>query len=92
MISVSIVASIISTATIQKVKDTFKFSHLVNAIISLLISYIIGFLYSISFYSSKIMYALWIGLYSTIGAEGLYKTFKGYFGLNSMDNGKEDKL
>ena len=90
-LSVSLVASIIATNTIQKIKDTFKFNHLVNSIISLILSYLIGMMYSITFYKPDIICSLWIGLYTMIGAERLYKAFNGYFGLNSA-NEKEDKL
>lgn len=86
MIYVSIVASIIATEIIQKVKETFNLSQIFNRYISLILSFIIGFFYSLSFYSPDILCSIWIGIYTLAGAEGIYKTFKGKIGLNSLDD------
>ena len=83
MVSVAIFASIISTGFIQKLKQTFGFSNYINKLLSLFFSFILGFLFSLSFYSSYIIYDLWIGLFTSVGAETLYKTFKGTLGLQS---------
>lgn len=90
MIYVSIIASFISSQAIQKIKEVFNKSSMFNKIISLFLSFTIGVVYSLSFYNSNIIYALWVGLFTLIGAQGLYKTFKGYFGLESIQN-KENK-
>ena len=90
MLYVASIASIISSQVIQKVKQTFNFGSIFNKLISIFLSYGIGLCYALSFYTSNLLYALWIGLFTLIGAEGLYKTFKGYFGLESSDNEKKD--
>lgn len=89
LIYISILASIISSQTIQKIKEIFNLSRIFNSILSLFLSFIIGFCFSISFYSVNLLYAVWIGLFTLVGAEGLYKTFKGYFGLGSTDKGTD---
>lgn len=89
LIYVSILASIISSQTIQKIKEMFNLPSIFNSIMALFLSFIIGFCFAISFYSVNLLYAVWIGLFTLIGAEGLYKTFRGYFGLgssNELDN------
>ena len=83
MIHIAIVASMISTQMIQKIKHTFSIKGRMNKILSLIISFLIGFGYSLSFYSSRILYAVWIGLFTLIGAEAIYRNFNGFFGLNS---------
>ena len=83
MVSVAIFASIISTGFIQKLKQTFGLSSFLNKILSLFFSFALGFLFSLSFYSSDIIKDLWIGLFTSVGAETLYKTFKGTLGLES---------
>ena len=86
ILSVSVVSSIISSQAIQKIKETFNFGVTFNKIISIFLSFGIGFCYSLSFYTANILYAVWIGIFTLIGAEGLYKTFKGYFGLTSSND------
>ena len=86
MLHISIIGSIISSQIIQKIKHIMKLSTRFNKFISSLISFITGFTYSLCFYSSNKIYAIWIGLFTLIGAEGMYKTFKGSFGLASLNN------
>lgn len=88
LISVSLIASVISSQLIQKIKETFNLGSLFNSIISIFISFAVGFSYSYSFYSDNILYSIWIGLFTLIGAEGLYKALSGKFGLNSVSNQK----
>ena len=82
LLFVSMWASVISTQLIQKIKNIFKFGKMFNNIISLFISFIIGFGYSYSFYSEKLTYCLWIGLFTLVGAENLYKIFNKKYGIN----------
>ncbi len=89
MLYVASISSIISAAFIQKIKELFLLGKTFNSIISFITSYIIGFFYALSFYSPVILYAVWIGVFTLIGAESLYKTFKGFFGLNSVSNQKK---
>lgn len=81
MIYVSVIASIISSQAIQKIKAMLGGGKKFNAFISIVISLGIGISYALSFYTTNILYALWIGIFTLIGAESLYKTFKGFFGL-----------
>ena len=94
MIYVAAIASIISSQAIQKIKDTFNFGKIGNSIISIFLSISIGICYSLSFYTSNLLYAIWIGLFTLIGAEGLYKTFRGFFGLKSKNktNSLDEKV
>ncbi len=90
LLYISTISSIISSQVIQKMKQTFNFGSVFNKLISIFLSFGIGICYALSFYTSNLLYAIWIGLFTLIGAEGLYKTFKGYFGLSSGDNEKKD--
>lgn len=80
ILSIAITASIINTQTIQYIKDNLKIN---NSFIFALISFIIGTIFSITFAEFNIKEALWCGFISVIGAENLYRIFKGKFGLNS---------
>lgn len=80
ILTVAITSGIISTQTIQYIKDNFKIN---NNLIFSLVSFIIGVLFSITFSNFNIKESLWCGFVSIIGAESLYKIFKGKFGLES---------
>ena len=86
MLSVSLIASIISSQAIQKIKETLKLGNLFNGIIAIFLSFGIGFCYSLSFYASNLLYAVWIGIFTLVGSEGIHKAFKGAFGLKSANN------
>ncbi len=88
MLHVAIVASIISSQMIQKIKYIFKLSSGFNKLLSLLISFVSGYVYSYCFYSTNTVYDIWIGIFTVIGAEGMYKSFKGSFGLSSLNTEK----
>lgn len=89
LLYVSIIASIIASQAIQKVKETFKLNSTFNNVLSIIMSFSIGFSYALTFYTTNLVYAIWIGIFTLIEARSLYKTFKGFFGLESIS--KENK-
>lgn len=72
---VAVGASVISTATIQKIKEQLK-NKKVLFIISLIVSIAIGTLFSLSFTELSLINSIWVGLVTWIGADALYKTFE----------------
>ena len=88
MLHIAILGSIISSQIIQRLKHIIKQSSRINKLISSVISFVTGFAYAYCFYTTKIVYDVWIGLFTLIGSEGLYKSFKGSFGLETINNGK----
>lgn len=72
---VAVGASVISTATIQKIKEQLK-NKKVLFIISLIVSIVIGTLFSLSFTELSLINSIWVGLVTWIGADALYKTFE----------------
>lgn len=88
MLHMAIIGSIISSQIIQKFKHIVKKSSKFNKFISSIISFIIGYAYAYCFYTTKVVYDIWIGVFTLIGAEGMYKSFKGSFGLETINNGK----
>lgn len=74
---VSIATSIITTAFVQKVKETIKFKKSNRLVfISFIVSMIVGPLFSLSFSNVSIINSLWVGLISFLGADMLYKMFE----------------
>lgn len=76
LVVVAIMLSCITTAFIQMTKGMFKTSKYI-----VLYSFIINMLLSIpfckSFSSANLLQSLWVGLFSFIGADALYKSLEG---------------
>jgi len=90
LLIIAISSSIISTAFIQKIKtmSILKCSDCL-IYISFFISMLFGIVFTISFTNYDTISALWVGLFSFIGADSLYKAFedkifKSYSTLNDV--------
>ena len=83
ILSTASLASLIATQTIQYIKDNFK---IVNHFVFIVVNFMIGFLFSISFTNLSIVNSLWCGFVVIIGAVALYKIFKGKLGLKSSNS------
>ena len=73
---ISSVLSIITCAFIQKVKGFFLCSNHI-AICSLLVNIVIGIIFCYSFTEIEFPTSIWIGLFSFLGADTIYKTLEG---------------
>ena len=87
---VAIASSIISTATIQKVKGVLKNKTLLY-ILALIISVAIGILFALSFSDLNIQNAIWVGLVTWVGADTIYQAFedKIFTSFSDMNNNNE---
>ena len=72
---VAMASSIVSTATIQKVKGALKNKTLLY-VLALVISFAIGALFALSFSNLDIKNALWVGLITWVGADAIYQAFE----------------
>lgn len=72
---VSITASIVSTATIQKIKEQLK-SKKWLFFVSLISSIVIGITFALSFTELSLINSVWVGLITWIGADVIYKSFE----------------
>lgn len=72
---VAMASSIVSTATIQKVKGALKNKTLLY-VLALVISIAIGTLFALSFSNLDIKNALWVGLITWVGADAIYQAFE----------------
>ncbi len=87
---VAIASSVISTATIQKIKEIIKNKNILY-IVALLISVATGISFALSFSNLNIKYSLWVGLVTWIGADAIYKVFedKIFKSFSNMNNKNE---
>ncbi len=72
---VSIAASIVSTATIQKIKEQLK-SKKCLFFVSLILSIGIGIAFALSFTELSLINSIWVGLITWLGADMIYKSFE----------------
>lgn len=74
---VGMASGIVTTAFVQKIKETIKFKKSNRlVIVSFIVSMVLGTLFSLSFSNTNLVNSLWVGLFSFIGADTLYKLFE----------------
>jgi hypothetical protein len=74
---IAIASSIITTAFVQKIKESFAFKKSNRlVIVAFVVSMAIGTLFALSFSDIDFVNALWSGLISFIGADTIYKMFE----------------
>ena len=76
MLVVSVALSTITCIFVQKTKRYFPCSNCL-CIYSLIVNMVIGILFCISFTSIKFPQSLWIGMFSFLGADSIYKALEG---------------
>lgn len=76
LLIIAIALSVITCSFIQKTKGIFKKSKWIN-IYSLVVNLVFGVVFCMSFTETDFINGLWVGLFSYIGADTLYKTLEG---------------
>lgn len=76
MLIISITLSVITCAFIQKTKKQFKSSKCLP-IYSFFINIIIGIAFCLTFTEISFPTSIWVGLFSFIGADSIYKSLEG---------------
>ena len=76
LLIIGIALSVITCAIIQKTKSLFKSSKFIT-LYSFIINMVVGIVFSITFTDVNIPTSLWIGLFSFLGADSIYKSLEG---------------
>lgn len=77
LLLIACASSIISTAFVQKIKTASIIKcNSCLLYISFFVSMIFGIIFTLSFTSYGIKESLWVGLFSFLGADSLYKAFE----------------
>ena len=77
LLIISVASSVITTSLVQKIKESFTFKKSSCIIIvSFVVSMIFGTLFALTFSEAKMVESLWVGLFSFVGADTLYKAFE----------------
>lgn len=72
---IAIGSSIISTAVIQKIKETLKTKKWLQ-LIAFLVSMALGMFFTKTFTDKDMIISVWVGICSWVGADALYKAFQ----------------
>ena len=76
LLVIGIALSAITCAIIQKTKSLFKSSKFIT-LYSFIINMVVGIVFSITFTDVTLPTSLWIGLFSFLGADSIYKSLEG---------------
>lgn len=76
LLLVAITNSTITVSFIQKTKHRCRKKHHIT-IYSFFVNLILGLLFTYTFTDLDLIYGLWVGLFSYIGADTIYKTLEG---------------
>lgn len=76
LLVISVALSAITCTIIQKTKFLLKSSKWIT-LYSFIVNIVVGIIFSITFTSINFPQNLWIGLFSFLGADSIYKTLEG---------------
>ena len=76
LLLIAIANSVVMTLFIQKIKETFNVNSKMIVFISFVINMVIGSLFSLSFSDVSLINSIWIGFFSFVGADTIYKTLE----------------
>lgn len=76
LLVISIALSVITCAFIQKTKALFKCSKCLP-IYSFIVNMLVGIIFCLTFTEISFPTSLWVGLFSFLGADSLYKSLEG---------------
>lgn len=76
LLIIAMVLSTITCAFIQKIKSFFKYSKYL-CFFSFLLNIVFGIVFCITYTTIEFPLSLWVGLFSFIGADTIYKSLEG---------------
>lgn len=76
LLIIAMAVSVIACSFIQKTKGIFKKSKHIN-IYSFVVNMLLSILFCITYTKTNIINSLWVGLFSYVGADTLYKSLEG---------------
>lgn len=92
LLVIAIVLSVITMAFIQKTKGIFKTSKFIE-LYSAFINIVFSIAFCMSFTEISIVNSIWVGLFSFLGADTLYKTLEGKLqSFSDILNNKEEVI
>lgn len=84
ILAVAVASGIICTQATQFIKELGLMNKCIFRVASIIFSFGMGYCFAYSFTNLTIEYRLWIAVLSIIGAEAIYKSFEGKFGLKPL--------
>lgn len=76
LLLVAVSASVVITSVVQKIKESCIKNSCTCILVSFGVSMILGPLFAYTFADISLVNSIWVGVFSFIGADVLYKTFE----------------
>ncbi len=92
LLVIAIASGVIMTMFIQKIKETFNINGGMVIIVSFILNMIIGSLFAISFSDVNLIYSIWVGFFSFVGADTIYKTLEDKVFKSIKELEKEEEI
>ena len=92
LLIIAIASGVIMTMFIQKIKETFTINGGTVIIVSFVLNMIIGSLFAISFSNANLINAIWVGFFSFVGADTIYKTLEDKVFKSIKELEKEEEI
>lgn len=89
LLTISIALSAITCTIVQKTKDKFKKSKILP-IYSLIINLLLGIVFCQTFTDVSFPKSIWVGLFSFIGADSIYKMLEGKISTHTQLRQKDE--
>ncbi len=87
MLEIAAITGAMTTLFVQKIKcHVIMEKPCVVVLISFVVSMALGILFSITFYNLSLVYSLWVGLFTFVGAEAIYKVLKDVLKLKTISD------
>lgn len=91
LLQIAMITGAITTLFVQKIKcSTFLNSKCQIVIVSLFLSMVFGMLFTLTFSNFPLIYALWVGLFTFVGAEAIYTAVKKTLNLKTFTSVTEN--
>lgn len=90
LLMISIILSTITCTFIQKTKFLLKSSKYIS-LYSLIVNILLGIIFAYTFTTIKLPSSIWIGIFSFVGADSIYKTLEGKLSSYTEIRNKRNK-
>ena len=93
LLIIAIASGVIMTLFVQKIKESFTFKKGNRVVfISFFTNMVLGTLFAISFSNANLINAIWVGFFSFVGADTIYKVLEDKVFKSIKELEKEEEI
>lgn len=90
LLRLSLISGAISTLFVQKIKCHLLKNDCVTVLASFIISLLIGTSFALTFTNYVFKYAIWVGVFTFVGAEAIFNLLKKTTNIKTLENIKKE--